>query len=285
MRQLIELGAMVVREGRLLLVRTQPGGAWALPGGAFPEDSDDMDAAMDGMLSGIGIHAPAVEDDFIETVFLPYEGGQVVLNLYAPTEWMGEPVVAPGVGVGWFGLDELELIEMDAGVRNGVLRAFGMQATEDNSGAILAAMMGEPGLGVAAEAPPASGTDAPVSERRLAGLDVLRTLSGGHPEAEAGLRRGTGELADAILDFSMGEVWQNPALDRRTRSLEVVAMLAATGRIGSLRSHIIGALNHGATPEQVRETLKMVAVYGGFPAAVDAWPVMEAAFAERGVGR
>jgi 4-carboxymuconolactone decarboxylase len=84
----------------------------------------------------------------------------------------------------------------------------------------------------------------------------------------------------------MGEVWSDPALDRRTRSLEVVAMLAALGgRPGPLRSHLNGALNHGARPEEVVQTLRMVAVYAGFPAALEAWPIMEAVFAERGIAR
>jgi 4-carboxymuconolactone decarboxylase len=81
-------------------------------------------------------------------------------------------------------------------------------------------------------------------------------------------------------------VWSRPALDRQTRSLQVVAMLAALGgRSGPLRSHINGALNHGATPEQVVETLRMVAVYAGFPAALEAWPVMEEVFAARNIPR
>jgi len=62
-------------------------------------------------------------------------------------------------------------------------------------------------------------------------------------------------------------------------------MLAAAGQHASLKSHIGGALNHGASPEAVIEALKMVAVYAGFPAAVAAWPAMEAVFSERGIAR
>jgi alkylhydroperoxidase/carboxymuconolactone decarboxylase family protein YurZ len=62
-------------------------------------------------------------------------------------------------------------------------------------------------------------------------------------------------------------------------------MLAAAGQHGSLKSHIDGALNHGASPEAVIESLKMVAIYAGFPAAVAAWPVMEEVFTERRIAR
>jgi 4-carboxymuconolactone decarboxylase len=67
------------------------------------------------------------------------------------------------------------------------------------------------------------------------------------------------------------------------RSLQVVAMLSALGRTGPLRSHVAGALNHGATPAQIVETLRMVSVYAGLPAAIEAWEVVAAVFRERGI--
>jgi 4-carboxymuconolactone decarboxylase len=117
-------------------------------------------------------------------------------------------------------------------------------------------------------------------------MAVLRTLSGGDAgRAFAGLQRRYPEMAGDVVS-AIDMAWTGPALDRKTRSLQVVAMLGALGgRSGPLRSHINGALNHGATPEQLVETMKMVAVYGGFPAALEAWPVMEAVFAERGIPR
>ena len=124
------------------------------------------------------------------------------------------------------------------------------------------------------------------SARRLAGLDVLRTLSGGEPDRAAeSLASNYPGLGWEVVDFAMGEVWANPDLDRRTRSLEVVAMLSALGRTNQLRGHMNGALNHGATPEELVQTVRMVAVYSGFPAALDAWTVLEEVFAARGIPR
>ena len=121
----------------------------------------------------------------------------------------------------------------------------------------------------------------------MLGLDVLRTLSGGDPGAAVErMRRQYPELADDIVDFAMGEVWSDEVLPRRERSLLVVAMLAAMGgKSGPLRSHINGALNHGAKPEEIVATLRMVAVYAGFPAALEAWPIMESVFDQRGIER
>jgi alkylhydroperoxidase/carboxymuconolactone decarboxylase family protein YurZ len=284
MKQEIQLRAMVLRDGRLLLVRPGDGGPWELPGGLFAEGDDDMDSAMDAMLSAMGIEAPAVDEDFVETLFLREGEGQVVYNLYAPTEWTGDPKAAPGAGLSWFALDELELLEMDPRVRNGVLRAFGLQATDDNADEILSKLelqFETPGPNDRA----IEGSDPPPSnERHARGRDVLRTLRAGAPGAEDGLRKAYPELADDILG-ALGDTWARPEIDRKTSSLQVVAMLAALGREGALRSHIDGALNHGVSPEQIVETLRMVAVYAGFPASLAAWPVMEQVFAARGIER
>ncbi|MEO6398558.1 MAG: carboxymuconolactone decarboxylase family protein [Tepidiformaceae bacterium] len=281
----IHLGAIIAREGELLLVRDHSRRTWELPGGPLAADKPDADEEMDAMLTSIGINVPAIEEDFIETIHLDEGAGRVVYNLYfAAPDWTGEPSLPPGNDMGWFEAAELHNVEMDETLRAAVLSAFGIAQREDPSEAILRGMQAnlhapsEPALAFTSQRPSADG-------RRAAGLHVLHTLSGGDANAEAELRAACPELADAIIDFSMGEVWQGPALDRRTRSLIVVAMLAAAGQHASLKSHIGGALNHGATPAAVIEAMKMVAVYAGFPAAVAAWPTMEGVFAERGIPR
>lgn len=286
MKQHIRMAAILEREGRLFLVRPRPDAPWELPGGPLPEHADDVDREMDDILGQLGVCAPAIEEDFLQTHFFPADEGQVVFNLYAATEWTGEPVVPAGHGAGWFGLDEIEAIEMEEEIRNAILQALGVRTPVDRAAEILAALGGE------LEAPDRPVTAAPAGERhhppgREAGLDVLRTLTGADPERVAEMvARQQPELANDQIDFVLGQVWANAALDRRTRSLLVVAMLAATGRTGSsLRSHINGALNHGATPAQVVETMRMVAAYAGFPAAIEAWPAMEDVFEQRGVPR
>lgn len=148
-------------------------------------------------------------------------------------------------------------------------------------------------LGLAEEAEPtiagmAGPTNAPpaATDRHAAGLDVLRTLRGIDDPGPAyeTMQRSLRELAPDVVGFALGEVWTHPALDRKTRSLQVVAMLAALGgKPSALRSHLNGALNHGASPGELAQTLRMVAVYAGFPAALEAWPVMESVFQEHGI--
>ena len=336
MIQRIQMGAIVVRDGRIMLLRPQIGAPWELPGGALTEDQEDVDQAMDAILSALGVNTPAIEDDFLETVYIPEVGGQVVYNLYAASEWTGDPFAAHGIGLGWFALDEIEAVAMDDIIRNAILVAFGvrepaperipfleadapaepvLQPTPLPELKIPVANVEEPLAAPAvvasvetADAEAAAGESvsgavslgsepqvvAPVATiahhqppARIRGLDVLRTLSGGDAAAAAErMRRNYPELADAVVDFALGEVWSSDTLARRDRSLLVVAMLAALGgKTGPLRSHINGALNHGAKPEEIVETLRMVAVYAGFPAALEAWPIMEAVFEQRGIER
>lgn len=282
------MAAILERDGRVFLLREQPDSVWSLPGGPLPLEKDDIDAEMDALLQGLGVLAPAIEEDFLATHYFPVEDGQVVYNVYAATGWAGEPVAAAGVGAGWFGLAELASIALDRRAEQAVLEAFGIREPVDRTGEILRAVAAEIGARDTGSPPAPAGTSVAESSRRAAGLDVLRTLRGVSDPAQAALamERDQPELAGDVLDFALGDVWSNPALDRRTRSLMVVAMLAATGRTGgTLKFHLHGALNHGATPEQVTETMRMVAAYAGFPAAIEAWPVMEHVFAKRGIER
>jgi 4-carboxymuconolactone decarboxylase len=280
MSQRIHNGAIVVREGRLLLFRQAPASSWELPGGPVLPEHPDVDEAMDQMLREIGIRTPAIEEDFVETIYLRDERGHVVYNIYAASEWEGEPEAPAGTGSGWFSLEELDAVAMDTTVRDTLFALFGVRERRDDAAEILAALS----QSTADATEPATLPGQTEHGSRAAGFDVLRTLRGRDPQAAfAEMRQQRQALADDIVDFALGEVWAHPALDRRTRSLQVVAMLGALGRTGPLRSHLQGALNHGATPEQLVQTMRMVAVYAGFPAALEAWDVLRQVFAERGI--
>ena len=69
-----------------------------------------------------------------------------------------------------------------------------------------------------------------------------------------------------ITETAWGSVWARPDLDRRTRSLVTIAILAALGR-EELEMHLRAIRNTGASPEEVAEVLLHVAVYAGVPAA------------------
>ena len=74
-----------------------------------------------------------------------------------------------------------------------------------------------------------------------------------------------------ITKNAWGDVWQRPGLDLKTRSLITVAMLTALGKQHELKGHVRGALNNGASKEEIREVLLHASIYCGLPAAVDAF--------------
>jgi 4-carboxymuconolactone decarboxylase len=76
-----------------------------------------------------------------------------------------------------------------------------------------------------------------------------------------------------ITEMAWGSVWSRPDLDRRTRSLVTVAILAALGR-EELALHLRAAIEHvGVDPHEIAEVLLHVAVYAGVPAANAAFAV------------
>lgn len=82
-------------------------------------------------------------------------------------------------------------------------------------------------------------------------------------------------LQEFISRNAWGTVWCRDGLDLKTRSLVTVSMLTALGRSHELKGHIRGALNNGATQEEIREVLLHAAVYCGAPAAVEGFRVAQ----------
>jgi 3-oxoadipate enol-lactonase / 4-carboxymuconolactone decarboxylase len=85
-----------------------------------------------------------------------------------------------------------------------------------------------------------------------------------------------------ITRTAWGGVWTRPGLDRRTRSLLTIALMAALGHHEELKLHVRASRNTGATPEDVAEVLIQVAAYAGIPAANAAVRVAKEIFGEMG---
>jgi 4-carboxymuconolactone decarboxylase len=85
------------------------------------------------------------------------------------------------------------------------------------------------------------------------------------------------ELHRYIMDFVYGEVYSGEILDARTRALCTVAMLATLGQQLQLGVYVQAARRQGASEEEIREVLRQVAVYAGFPSAWNALATMKAA--------
>ena len=81
----------------------------------------------------------------------------------------------------------------------------------------------------------------------------------------------TAPIQQYITRNAWGDVWQRPGLDLKTRSLITVAMLIALGKQHELKGHVRGALNNGATPQELQEVLLHSSIYCGLPTAVEAF--------------
>jgi 4-carboxymuconolactone decarboxylase len=89
------------------------------------------------------------------------------------------------------------------------------------------------------------------------------------------------DLLRFIMEFVAAEVWTREAIDPKTRSLVTIAVLGALGRSRQLAEHVEGALNNGATEEEIVETLLHLSAYAGFPAAWDSIDVARRVFKTR----
>jgi 4-carboxymuconolactone decarboxylase len=82
--------------------------------------------------------------------------------------------------------------------------------------------------------------------------------------------------------MNIGHIWERPGLTRRERSFVAIATLVGMGTKDRLRIHIGGALNHGASREEIEEVILTTMVYAGHARATEAIEVARDVFATRG---
>ena len=75
------------------------------------------------------------------------------------------------------------------------------------------------------------------------------------------------EFQQQITEYCWNDVWNRPGLERKTRSMLNIAMLAALGRDEEFKLHVRASKNTGVTRDEVKEVLMQVSIYAGVPAA------------------
>ncbi len=122
-----------------------------------------------------------------------------------------------------------------------------------------------------------------LSERYRRGLAKLAEIDGEHGiQVLAGLRAIASDFATYVVEFPFGDIFSRPGLDLRTRELATVAALTAMGTApAQLRVHLHGALNVGATSGEILEVVMQMAVFAGFPAALNGLAAAKEVFAAR----
>lgn len=90
------------------------------------------------------------------------------------------------------------------------------------------------------------------------------------------------DFARYVIEFPFGDIYSRPGLDLRSREIATIAALAALGNAApQLKVHIEACLNVGVSREEIVEVLMQMAVYAGFPAAVNGLFAAKEVFAAR----
>jgi 4-carboxymuconolactone decarboxylase len=89
-------------------------------------------------------------------------------------------------------------------------------------------------------------------------------------------------LQHIINSYAYGDVWSRTALPPATKSLAMIAMMAAAGHANELRVHLKGALKNGCSAEQIQEVLLLLTLYCGIPAANEAHRIATEVLREEG---
>jgi len=123
----------------------------------------------------------------------------------------------------------------------------------------------------------------PEDSRYDRGLGRMRAIFG--PKIESalqGLAATSPDLVRCLVEFPFGDVYSRPGLDLKTREMLTVAALTVLGYPqAELKDHIRGALNVGCTPDEISEIILQMAVYAGFPAALEAVKSATSVFGEK----
>ena len=116
------------------------------------------------------------------------------------------------------------------------------------------------------------------------GMAVRRAVLGDEhvARAQAGTTSFDADFQRFITETAWGTVWARPGLDRRTRHLITLAVLAALDKRDELAMHIGATVHTGVTEEELKEVFLQVALYAGIPSAHSAFATAKRQFAESG---
>jgi 4-carboxymuconolactone decarboxylase len=112
-----------------------------------------------------------------------------------------------------------------------------------------------------------------MSDRYRRGLDVAEQLAADKLAhfVKSGVAEVAPDFARMVIEFAFGDIYSRDALDLRSRELIAIAALAVSGNAGpQLRVHVESAASAGITRPEIVEVLMQIALYAGFPAALNA---------------
>src|ERR1700761_3158777 len=107
------------------------------------------------------------------------------------------------------------------------------------------------------------------------------------PNEPTNARKAFGDIAPHLAEITdkvlFGDVWENPALSKRDRSLVTITSLISLYRINEMPFHLKRAQENGLTKEEIMAAITHLAFYAGWPPAMTALPIVKKVFEEAGV--
>lgn len=121
-----------------------------------------------------------------------------------------------------------------------------------------------------------------MSDKKTTGLAILEKMHPqAYPQLKASLEDICPEISDYITEFAYGTIYAREGTDLKTRSLATIAALTAMNTAeGELKAHVKGALNLGIDKQEIIEIILQMALYVGFPAALDGLKTAKSVFNE-----
>lgn len=123
------------------------------------------------------------------------------------------------------------------------------------------------------------------AERHERGLAMLAAVDGPAGIAVVDrLAQAFPDFARYLVEFPFGDIYARDRLGLREREIATLAGLCALGHASpQLKVHVHAALHVGVAPEEIVEVVMQMAVYAGFPAALNGLAVVREVFAEAGI--
>ena len=117
-------------------------------------------------------------------------------------------------------------------------------------------------------------------DRYAIGLDRLEAIDGRDGQAVVeGLSKISPDFARYLVEFPFGDIYARPGLDLRAREIATIAALTALGNARpQLEVHVAAGIKVGLKRDEIIEIIMQMAVYAGFPAAINGLNAAQAVF-------
>jgi len=88
------------------------------------------------------------------------------------------------------------------------------------------------------------------------------------------------DFQELLTEYCWGAAWGDETLDKKTRSIINVSMIAALNRMHEWELHFRGALKNGVSRDELKAIITQIAIYAGVPVGVECHRIANRVFAE-----